>query len=87
MWKRFGLVPEENLVLELEKVEGKGEEWMERKLLWERRWIPPAQKHEWVEDGGGGRRESDITAIEIEIEIELWRKVWYVHDFNARLNC
>ena len=64
MWKRLVLVAEENLELELEKVE---EGRMERKLLWERRWIPPAQKHEWVEDGGGGRRESDITAIEIEL--------------------
>jgi hypothetical protein len=72
VWKRFLL--EENLELELEKVEGKEEgEWIERELLWERRLIPE-QKQEWVEGGGGdGRRERDITAI-VEIESELWRK-------------
>jgi hypothetical protein len=74
VWKRFLL--EENLELELEKVEGKGEgEWIERELLCERRLIPE-QKQEWVEGGGGGgdgRRERDMTAI-VEIESELWRK-------------
>jgi hypothetical protein len=70
VWKRFLL--EENLELQLEKVEGKREgEWIERELLCERRLIPE-QKQEWVE-GGGGRRERDITAI-VEIESELWRK-------------
>lgn len=72
MWNRFLLA--ENLELELEKVEGKEEgEWIERKLR-ERKWIPVAQKQEWVVEGGG-RREREITAIEIEIEIEMKLKL------------
>ena len=62
MWKgrRVG----EWLGIEIEEKEGKGEEeegeWMERKLLWERRWRVP-QKQGGVE---GGSRESVVTAIE-----------------------
>ena len=52
MWKgrRVG----EWLGIEIEEKEGKGEEeegeWMERKLLWERRWRVP-QKQGGVEGG------------------------------------